>query len=106
MVCRHRLQAALNHEEPDRVPVDFGGASVTGIHVRCVAALGDHFGLEKRLVKVHEPYQMLGWIDDDLREGLTIDTQGTFPPRTVFGYRHCNSKPWRRDDSRNRQPCI
>ncbi len=65
---RTRLAAALRHQEPDRVPIDFGSTSVTGIHVSCVAALRDYYGLEKRPVKIREPYQMLGLIEDDLRE--------------------------------------
>jgi uroporphyrinogen decarboxylase len=28
---RERILAALNHEEPDRVPIDFGGAEFTSI---------------------------------------------------------------------------
>ena len=45
--------------------MDFGGSAVTGMHVSCVAKLRDHYGLEKRLVKVCEPYQMLGLIDPE-----------------------------------------
>ena len=39
MTSRARVLAALNHREPDRVPIDFGSTAVTGIHVSCVAAL-------------------------------------------------------------------
>ena len=62
MTSHERVLAALSHSSPDRVPLDFGSTGVTGIHVSCVAALRDWFGLEKRLVKVHEPYQMLGLV--------------------------------------------
>ena len=31
MTGREHLDAALNHKEPDSVPVDFGGTAVTGI---------------------------------------------------------------------------
>jgi len=52
------------------------------MHVSCVAKLRDHYGLEKRLVKVCEPFQMLGLIDDDLkrRSGRRrgADGRGTF----------------------------
>ena len=54
MTSKERIQAALNHVQPDQIPVDFGGTAVTGMHVTCVAALRDHLGLEKRLVKVFE----------------------------------------------------
>ena len=98
MTSRERLDAALRHRQPDRIPIDFNGTAVTGMHVKCVIGLRDHFGLEKRLVKVHEPYQMLGWIDDDLQVALGIDVEGVYGPDTMFGYRNENWTPWRMDD--------
>ncbi len=95
MTSRERVIAALNHTEPDRVPVDFGSTSVTGIHVSAVAALRDYFGLERRPVMVHEPYQMLGLIDTDLQQALELDVAGVFPPRTMFGFPASGWKPWR-----------
>ena len=98
MTGRERLDAALNHRQPDRIPVDFNGTAVTGMHVKCVIGLREQYGLEKRLVKVHEPYQMLGWIDDDLQTALGIDVEGVYGPDTMFGYRNENWQPWRMDD--------
>jgi Uroporphyrinogen decarboxylase (URO-D) len=98
MTSRERLDAALRHRQPDRIPVDFNGTAVTGMHVKCVIGLREHYGLEKRLVKVHEPYQMLGWIDDDLQQVLGIDIEGVYGPDTMFGYRNENWTPWRMDD--------
>ncbi len=98
MTSRERLDAALKHRQPDRIPVDFNGTAVTGMHVKCVIGLREHYGLEKRLVKVHEPYQMLGWIDDDLQQALGIDVEGVYGPDTMFGYRNENWTPWRMDD--------
>jgi len=98
MTSRERLDATLNHRQPDRIPVDFNGTAVTGMHVKCVIGLREHYGLEKRLVKVHEPYQMLGWIDDDLQTVLGIDVEGVYGPDTMFGYRNENWTPWRMDD--------
>jgi hypothetical protein len=98
MTSRERLAAALKHRQPDRIPVDFNGTAVTGMHVKCVIGLREHYGLEKRLVKVHEPYQMLGWIDDDLQTSLGIDVEGVYGPETMFGYRNENWTPWRMDD--------
>ncbi len=92
--ARDRVLTALDHREPDRIPVDFGGTPVTGIHVSVVAALRDHYGLESRLVKVHEPYQMLGTIDEDLAEALGVDVQGVTGRETMFGFRNDAWKPW------------
>src|SRR5664279_1480915 len=69
---RERLANSLNHKQPDRIPIDFGGTSVTGIHVSCVAALRDFYGLEKRLVRIHEPGQMLALVDDDLKDAMGL----------------------------------
>ena len=99
MTSRERLEAALNHRQPDRIPVDFNGTAVTGMHVKCVIGLREHYGLAKRLVRVHEPYQMLGWIDEDLQAALGLDVEGVYGPETMFGFRNENWKPWRMDDA-------
>ena len=78
--------------------MDFGSTGVTGMHVSCVAALRDYFGLEKRLVKVHEPYQMLGLIEDDLQRAMGVDVEGVFPRQTLFGFANHDWKPWRMPD--------
>jgi len=95
MNSHERFQAVLNHKAADRVCVDFGSTAVTGIHVSCVANLREHFGLEKRLVKAFEPYQMLGWIDDDLKEAMGIDVCGIVPRQTAFGFPNENWKEFR-----------
>ncbi len=78
--------------------MDFGGTAVTGVHVSCVAALREWFGLEKRPVKVHEPYQMLGWLDEDLKQAMGIDVEGVFPRKTMFGFPNAGWKGWRMPD--------
>ena len=98
MTSKERVLAALNHKEPDRVPVDFGATAVTGIHVKIVGALRAHYGLGGGPVKVHEPYQMLGLVEEDLKQALGLDVNGVFPPETMFGFRNRNWKPWRLDD--------
>lgn len=95
MTSRERLVMTLNHKEPDRIPIDFGGTGVTGIHASCVAALRDYFGLEKRPVRIHEPFQMLGMVDDDLRKAMGLDVVGVFARTTLFGFAIENWKSWR-----------
>jgi hypothetical protein len=98
MTGKERVQLTLNHKQPDCVPVDFGGTAVTGIHVSCVSALRDYYGLEKKPVKVHEPYQMLGLIENDLKESIGIDIDGIYPYKTMFGFINENWKLWKMDD--------
>lgn len=94
MRAKDRVRMALNHEEPDRVPVDFGSTAVTGIHVRLVGLLRDHFGLEARPVKVIEPYQMLGEVDEELLDLLRIDTEPLIGHSTIFGIQNRDWKPF------------
>ena len=95
MKCRERVKKALNHESSDKVPIDFGGSAVTGMHVSCVAGLRDHYGLEKRCVKAFEPYQMLGLIDDDLQDAIGVDVTGVPARKTMFGFTNENWKQFK-----------
>ena len=98
MSSRDRVLKALAHETPDAVPLDLGGTPVTGIHVSCVAALRDHYDLEKRPVKVHEPYQMLGLVEEDLKRAIGVDVEGVAGRETLFGFRNDGWKPWQTPD--------
>ena len=95
MQSRERVLSALAHREGDRIPIDFGSTPVTGIHASVVAALREHYGLERRPVKVHEPYQMLALVEDDLQQALGIDTDGVFARDTMFGFPNEGWRPWR-----------
>lgn len=90
---REEFLQTINHRQPSRVVVDFGSTGVTGIHVRIVEMLREHFGLEKRPVKVVEPYQMLGEIDDELLDAMNIDVIGIGGPKNMFGIRNEGWKP-------------
>ncbi len=96
MISRERVQAALNHHEPDQIPLDLGASSVTGMHVSSVYRLRQTLGLDVpgTPVKVIEPYQLLGEIAPDLSEALGVDAVGLSGSRTIFGFRNENWKPW------------
>ncbi len=95
MNSRERLQAALDHRPPDRVPVDFGATAVTGIHVSAVSRLRERLlGETAPRVRVIEPYQMLGEVDARLREALGIDVMGVLPRKSMFGTEAKNWKPF------------
>jgi len=96
--ARQAVRDALAHRETLRIPIDFGSTAVTGVHVSVVAALREHYGLEAQPVKVCEPYQMLGLIEDDLAKAMGIDVKGVFAPKTIFGFPLENWKPWRMPD--------
>ena len=50
MTSRERLIATLNHQQPDRVVVDLGATTITGINANALAKLRDALGLEKRKI--------------------------------------------------------
>lgn len=92
MNSRELVRRALAHQAGP-VPVDFGGTPVSSIHVSVVAALREHFGLRPGPVKVVEPYQMLGEIEDDLLDALGVDCIGVAGAATIFGF--TLDGPWR-----------
>ena len=59
-----------------------------------MAALRDYYGLEKRPVRVHEPYQMLALIEEDLRAAMGVDVVGVFARNTMFGFPVERWKSW------------
>ena len=93
MTSKEKLKLALNHQEGP-LPVDLGGTPVTGMHCETVAAVRALLGLEKKPVKIIEPYQMLGEIDEDLLCALGIDILPLWDERTMFGARARDFKEW------------
>jgi hypothetical protein len=86
MTSKELLKKTLNHEQPDRIVIDIGSTAVTGIHVRALENLRNHYGLEKRLVQVIEPYQMLGLVEPDLMEAVGIDVTAAWGENNLLGY--------------------
>ena len=96
LTSRERVRLALSHSEPDRVPLDLGGCSVTGMHVSSVYKLRQALKLDApgTPIKVIEPFQMLGEIKLDLVERLGVDVLPLGGPKTFFGYPTEGWKPW------------
>ncbi len=74
MNSRQRVLAALNHEQPDRVPLDLGGHRSSGIAAIAYARLRNHLGLEPRPIRIYDPIQQLAVIDQDVLDLFHIDT--------------------------------
>ena len=73
MNSRERVLAALDHKEPDRIPFDLGGTTVTGIHVAAYDALRDHLGMPAVEGRVDDLVEQLAVIDPDMAERLGTD---------------------------------
>ena len=74
MTSRERVLAALNHREPDRVPLDFSGHRSSGISAIAYARLRNFLGLEERPVRVYDPIQQLAIVDEDVLDLFGVDT--------------------------------
>jgi hypothetical protein len=93
---RERIHLALNHQEADRIPVDFGGSGVTGMHVSTVYRLRQALGMDTpgTPVKIVDPFSLRGEIKADLIHRLELDTIPLEGTGTVFGYKKEGWKPW------------
>ncbi len=65
---------ALNHQEPDRIPIDLSGHRSSGISAIAYAKLRRHFGLEKRPLRVYDPVQQLAIVDEEILQRFGVDT--------------------------------
>lgn len=72
MLSRERVKRALNHEEPDRIPIDFGMGPASGAVGIAHNKLLQYFGYDD-VTKIWHPY--LSWAETDLRllEKFNVD---------------------------------
>ena len=73
MTPRQRVLAALNHQSPDRVPIDLGG-NQTGIHKLAYEALLAHLGMKDEVV-IMDAVQQLARPCEALLEKFHVDTR-------------------------------
>ena len=86
MNSRERIIKAIDHEDTDKLPVDFGGGLTTSIHVSMVYKLRQYYGLDKpgTPVKIIEPFMCIGEIKDDLREIFGSDVKMLHGSKAIF----------------------
>jgi uroporphyrinogen decarboxylase len=73
MTPRERMLAALNHQVPDRVPIDLGG-NQTGIHRSAYEALVKHLGIDDTPV-IMDPVQQLARPCEAVLQRFHVDTR-------------------------------
>jgi uroporphyrinogen decarboxylase len=91
---RERLWCALNHQTPDRLPVDLGGTRQSGIHASAYQQLKRHLGFNSP-TRVFELYQMLAEVERPVMDRFGADVVGLYRPEVAFGIRNERWKPWR-----------
>lgn len=95
LTSRERVIAAIEHREPDRVPVDLGSNITSGISARTLVELRKHLGLPDRLTKVYEIIQMLGLVEEDVVDALCVDILPVHQLKALSGIEYGNYKPWK-----------
>ena len=98
MTSRERLIATLNHQTPDRLPLDLGATGQTGINASSLYQLRRALGLPDHRLKIIEPGQLLGEVEQDLLDLLGVDVVGLFNTGNFFGYKNDHWKEWQMDD--------
>ena len=73
LTSRQRLLTALDHRNPDRVPIDLGG-NQTSIHKFAYQALIDHLGIEDAL-DIMDPVQQLARPCEAVLQRFHVDTR-------------------------------
>lgn len=76
MTSRQRVLTALNHEVPDRVPIDLGGFQ-TGIHRKAYIELLNHLGIEDD-VTIMDPVQQLARPCEEVLKRFHVDIRYVF----------------------------
>lgn len=94
MTSRERVLQAIQHREPDRVPIDLGGTRQSGIAAAAYHRLKDYLGLQTP-TRVYDVYQMLAEVEQPILERFGADVVGLQRRCVAFGIPNENWKPWR-----------
>jgi uroporphyrinogen decarboxylase len=73
MNARERVMLALNHQEPDRVPIDLGGSICSSIHSDAYVELKKHLGIALEEIQMVDYIQQLPYLDEALLERFGAD---------------------------------
>jgi uroporphyrinogen decarboxylase len=73
MSSRERVRLALDHKEPDRVPIDLGATIVTSITKSAYLSLKEHLGIPLEEIQLLDYVQQLPYLDESLLERFRVD---------------------------------
>ncbi len=77
LTSRQRVLEAINHREPDRVPIDLGGFQ-TGIHKNAYKELIAYLGLDEQ-IEILDPIQQLAKPSEAVLQKFNVDTRYVCP---------------------------
>lgn len=97
MNSRERVLCAINHQQPDRVPIDVGGTRQSGIAASTYHQLKERLGISST-TRVYDLYQMLADVERPVMERFGADVVGLNRPAVAFNIRNEGWKPWQMFD--------
>ncbi|NIA08000.1 MAG: methyltransferase [Actinobacteria bacterium] len=93
MTHRERIIAALQHKEPDRIPVDLGANESTGIMAVAYNRLQKHLGIAGR-TQIYDPLCMVCKVELSVLDAIGADVTGLYIEPARW-------KPWKLPDGSN-----
>ena len=76
MTPRERVTATLNHQEPDRVPIDLGQATGDGITLGAYRNLLRHLGMDASRIQVKDKRGQTARVDEEVLRRFRVDVRG------------------------------
>lgn len=73
MNSRDQVMRALNHQEPDRVPIDLGGTICSSMHPDAYINLKGYLGMEVEEITLVDHFQQLPYLDEAFLERFSSD---------------------------------
>jgi len=70
---RERVMLALNHKEPDRIPIDLGATIVSSITKSSYISLKNHLGFSLEEINILDYVQQLPYLDEALLQRFGVD---------------------------------
>ncbi len=99
MNSRERVLAAINHQQPDRLPIDLGGTRQSGIAASTYHRLKQLLGQDNddfaTPTRVYDMYQMLAEVERPILERFGADVIGLNRPCVAFDIENKDWKPWK-----------
>lgn len=86
MLPRERVALALNHKEPDRIPIDLGGTLTSSITCKAYAEVRRYLGMPEEEIRMLDYVQQLPFLGEDFQERFRSDFRlAQLPAITALG---------------------
>ena len=73
MTSRERILAAIDHKEPDRVPIDLGATPSSGISAIAYERLRRHLGISSGSTRIYDVVQQLAQPEEEILKRFKVD---------------------------------